>query len=214
MKYLPVVLLLVLGAGCVKDGAINPVDLRCEYLENPPVVDVPHPRLSWINVTGQGERGQVQTAYQIRVASSEAGLQKPDLWDSGKENSDQSIRIIYGGRPLESEQECWWQVRVWDRDGSVSGWSEPGHWRMGLLEPGDWKASWIGAPWQGEEALPKPAGGPDALPASFGPPAPLLRKAFPLEKEVSEAVVYVTGLGYFELYLNGEKVGDTGERIL
>lgn len=207
MKYLPVVLLLVLGAGCVKDGAINPVDLRCEYLENPPVVDVPHPRLSWINVTGQGERGQVQTAYQIRVASSEAGLQKPDLWDSGKENSDQSIRIIYGGRPLESEQECWWQVRVWDRDGSVSGWSEPGHWRMGLLEPGDWKASWIGAPWQGEEALPKPAGGPDALPASFGPPAPLLRKAFHLEKEVSKAVVYVTGLGYFELYLNGEKVG-------
>ncbi|MGW8314591.1 MAG: family 78 glycoside hydrolase catalytic domain [Bacteroidales bacterium] len=209
VKYLFLLSSALLMFGCGKGtGSLDPVDLRCEYLVDPPVVDVPQPRLSWVNVTGAGERGEVQTAYQIRVAGSEEGLDEPDLWDSGKTISDQSIRVPYGGVELSSGQECWWQVRVWDREDKVSAWSDAGHWRMGLLEPGDWKASWIGAPWQGEEALPKPVGGPDARPDSFGPPAPLLRKSFQVDKEVSEAVVYVTGLGYVELYLNGEKVGE------
>ncbi len=80
-------------------------------------------------------------------------------------------------------------------------------WRMGLLEPGDWKAQWIGAPWQGEEALPRP-GWPDAEPEDMGPPAPMFRKDFHVEKRIKSAVAFVSGLGYFELWLNGEKVGD------
>ncbi|MBN1464935.1 family 78 glycoside hydrolase catalytic domain, partial [candidate division KSB1 bacterium] len=120
----------------------------------------------------------------------------------------QSIRVEYNGKALASRQECWWQVRVWDRDDKVSKWSEPAFWRMGLLHADDWRAEWIGAPWQGEEALPKPPGGPDAYPQQLPPPAPLLRKSFKIDKEVVRAVAFVTGLGYFELYLNGEKVGD------
>jgi alpha-L-rhamnosidase len=192
----------------VRGEALKPVELRCEYLENPPVVDVPQPRLSWINLAGPDARGERQTAFQIRVASEVEGLDEADLWDSGKIDSDHSTRVVYNGQHLSSRQECWWQVRVWNREGKVSDWSDPGRWRMGLLEDGDWCAQWIGAPWQGEEALPKPPGGPDARPVDFGPPAPLLRKSFQLEKEVEKAVVFVTGLGYFELYLNGKKVGD------
>ena len=79
---------------------------------------------------------------------------------------------------------------------------------MGLLSPDDWEASWIGAPWDGEEALPKPGGGPDGKPIDYGPPAPLLRKGFEVTREVEKAVVFVSGLGYFELYLNGQKVGE------
>jgi alpha-L-rhamnosidase len=187
---------------------LRPTSLRCEYLEDPAVVDVPRPRLTWINLAEEGERGQLQTAYQVRVAGSLNKLERADLWDSGKKLSDQSIRIRYEGKPLVSRQECWWQVRVWDRDGIPSHWSEPARWRMGLLDENDWQAQWIGAPWQGEEALPKPAGGPDARPEDFGPPAPLLRKSFAVSKKVEKAVVFVTGLGYFELYLNGRKVGD------
>ena len=206
------ILLLLLGAsfllGCSQESKRIPVQLTCEYLENPSVVDVSQPRLSWINVADEGERGQVQTAWQVRVASSKEKLDRPDLWDSEKVESDQSTRVTYQGKALQSRQECWWQVRVWDRDGLASNWSEPAHWRMGLLEPGDWKASWIGAPWQGEEALPKPDGVPDGRPKEFGPPAPMLRKEFRVDKEVTSAVAFVTGLGYFELYLNGERVGD------
>ncbi len=209
MKYLLVLLALVTSCNAtIQPSSIRPISLRCEYLENPSVVDVSQPRLDWINSAAEGIRGQTQTAYEIKVASSIDLLQNPDLWTSGKVDSDQSIRINYAGKPLISRQECWWQVRVWDKDGNPSEWSEPAFWRMGLLNQTDWQAKWIGAPWQGEEALPKPSGPPQARPEQFSPPAPLLRKAFRIEKDVEKAVAFVTGLGYFEFYVNGKKVGD------
>lgn len=208
VRHFTVILGTMLMTGCSNPGVLSPVDLRCEYLKDPVVVDLLQPRLSWINIADEMERGARQTAYQVRVASAEDLLDEADLWDSGKRTSDRSIRIRYEGTELISRQECWWQVRVWDQHGNVSNWSESARWRMGLLEEADWKATWIGAPWQGEEALPKPAGGPDGRPEDFGPPAPLLRKSFQVQKEVEKAVVFVTGLGYFELYLNGQKVGE------
>ncbi len=206
-KFIFLIAVLTLTASCSKPG-LSPDRLTCEYLQDPAVVDVLKPRLAWINQAKPGERGQEQTAYEVRVASSKHRLSDPDLWNSGKIESDQSFRVEYNGKPLTSRQECWWQVRTWDRNGRVSGWSKPGFWRMGLLNASDWKAQWIGAPWQGEEALPKPVGGPDALPAEMPPPAPLFRKEFSVDKKVTRAVAFVTGLGYFELYLNGKKVGD------
>jgi len=212
MRKFIVLYLAGLFLSCASDmsksgGSLSPMQLNCEYLQNPSVVDQLQPRLSWINVAREGERGQVQTAWEVRVASSMELLDQPDLWTSGKQDSDQSIRIKYDGRVLTSRQECWWQVRIWDREGEVSDWSEPGMWRMGLLQPDDWKAQWIGAPWQGEEALPAPESR-RAIPEDLGSPAPLFRKPFHVDKKVESAVVYVTGLGYFELWLNGNKVGD------
>jgi alpha-L-rhamnosidase len=211
MKKLFLFIFAGLLSACSPDKSLNqgplvPAQLRCEYLENPSVVDVLQPRLSWINMAHENERGQKQTAWQVRVASSKEELDQADLWDSEKRISDQSTRILYEGKALESRQECWWQVRVWDRDDVGSDWSEPGMWRMGLLDPDDWKAAWIGAPWQGEEALERP-GWPDAVPEDLGPPAPMFRKDFLVEKKVKSAVAFVSGLGYFELWLNGEKVG-------
>ena len=190
-----------------KSGKLIPVELTTEYVLNPEVVDVTKPRLAWVNTVNTGIRGQEQTAYQVRAASSVEKLDEPDLWDSEKVVSDQSTRVVYQGQPLGSRQEVWWQVRTWDRSGNPSEWSDPAFWRMGLLEQSDWKATWIGAPWQGEEALPKPSG-PDGVPEEMPPPAPMMRKAFSISKPVAKAVAFVTGLGYFELYLNGEKVGN------
>jgi alpha-L-rhamnosidase len=187
---------------------IKPVKLTCEYMNNPTVVDVRQPRLSWVNIAGENDRGQAQTAWQVRVASKKDKLQSPDMWDSKRVQGNQSTRVVYNGQPLKSEQECWWQVRVWDKDDKVSEWSEPAVWHMGLLDASEWKATWIGAPWQGEEALPKPTNPGAPMPEQLPPPAPLLRKEFNVQKEIAEAKVYVTGLGYFELWLNGEKVGD------
>lgn len=207
MKNLILVFLL-LGIVFTSTARIHPTKLNCEYLENPAVVDVLKPRLSWINVADKGERGQIQSAWQIRVASSKDQLAAADLWNSKKTESQKSTRVEYDGKNLTSGQECWWQVRVWDKNGDVSDWSEPAFWRMGLLNASDWKATWIGAPWQGEETLPKP-GNPNAeLPSELPPPAPMLRKEFTVQKEIKNAVAFVTGLGYFELYLNGSKVGD------
>ena len=88
--------------------------LRCEYLENPIGIDIVKPRLSW--VLESDERGQRQTSYQIIVASSPELLaqDKPDLWDSGKVESDQTIHIQYAGKTLKSRTSCFWKVKVWD----------------------------------------------------------------------------------------------------
>jgi alpha-L-rhamnosidase len=118
--------------------------LRCEYRVNPLGIDVVQPRLSWILESQQ--RAQIQSAYQILVATSKENLgqDQGDIWDSGKVESDRSNQIVYKGKPLQSRMRCYWKVRVWDKDGQVSAWSEPAFWTMGLLEPDEWRAQWIG----------------------------------------------------------------------
>ena len=177
--------------------AVEVQDLRCEYLKDPLGIDTTTPRLSWIMLSDR--RGDRQTAYQVLVASTAELLaaDKGDLWDSGKVDSRQSAQIVYVGKPLQSGVLCHWKVRVWDRQATVSPWSEPARWSMGLLAPEDWKAQWIG--WQ----PPPPAG----LPRPEGAASPWLRKTFDLDATPSRAVAYVNAAGYCELYVNGRKVG-------
>jgi len=197
--------------------SLTPEQLTCEYLVNPLAVDVAQPRLSWINIAEQGERGQRQTAYQIQVATSKQLLNEdqPDTWDSQKVSSGQSFLVDYSGDDLKSTVTYWWRVRVWNNQDDVSEWSEPATWGMGLLDEAEWSAKWIGAPWQGEDPLPDPVNPIrsldntqlDAKP-ELPPPAPMLRKEFTTEKEITEAKAFVTGLGYFEFYVNGKKAGE------
>ena len=125
---------------------ITPGGLRCEYSVNPLGVDALRPRLSW--VLESPKRAQKQTAYQILVASSLKRLEadEGDIWDTGRVISDRSIQVAYAGPPLLSRKRYYWKVRVWDKEGSVSAFSEPAFWEMGLLEERDWKAQWIGVP--------------------------------------------------------------------
>jgi alpha-L-rhamnosidase len=113
---------------------------------NPSSVGELQPRLSW--TVESSRRGQRQTGYRILAASSEEALAagRGDLWDTGRVDSDQTLHVAYAGRPLESRQRVWWQVRVWDRDHQPSPWSEPARWTMGLLKRGDWQARWIADP--------------------------------------------------------------------
>jgi alpha-L-rhamnosidase len=183
-------------------------------MENPSTVDEMSPRLSWINTAvSDGIRGECQRAYRICVASSEKNLRRgiADVWDSEKVPSSDSRLIPYGGATLQSGKDYWWRVMVWDSGDRASKWSEPARWGMGILSPDEWQARWIGVPWQGEKQrrVIKPA----TESASESPkrpfyPAPLFRKTFDVAKKVASAKAFVTGLGYFELYVNGEKVGD------
>ncbi|HNU28524.1 MAG TPA: family 78 glycoside hydrolase catalytic domain, partial [Sedimentisphaerales bacterium] len=173
---------------------VRVTDLTCEHMRSPLGVDVAEPRLSW--KLQSPWRGQKQTAYQILVATDKSLLadNRADLWDTGKVTSDQSILIRYAGRPLTSRVVCYWKVRAWDKDDQPSPFSEVAMWDMGLLKPEDWKAQWISAPGSDDDKSPKPA--------------PLFRKSFVLTKRPVSARVYICGLGYHELRLNGEKVGD------
>jgi alpha-L-rhamnosidase len=219
MKLSKIVTLVFSAMSVALQAGFYPSGLTCEYLKDPMVIDIPNPRLSWINADPEYTRNQIQTAWQIRVAASREDLLKDraGLWNSGKVISDESTNIVYNGKPLRSRQDCWWQVRVWDSKGNVSKWSEPAFWSMGLLNESEWKAKWIGAPWQGELPLarprsPKGAGQvvmPGTSPADqVPPPAPMMRKTVDLDKKVASARAYVTGLGYFEFYVNGTKVSN------
>jgi len=178
-------------------AAVEPVKLKCEYLCDPVGIDTTCPRLSW--VLRSDERAQKQSAYQLLVASSEERLQSDegDLWDTGKVVSDKSIHVPYKGRELKSRMRCHWKVRVWDKNGKISDYSQPALWEMGLISTKDWQARWISGPsldWDKD---------PGKTQSS-----PLFRKMFTLRKPVRRARAYISGLGYYELYLNGKKVGD------
>ena len=171
----------------VTDG-LTPLELTCEYGADPIGVGTPKPRFGCL--LSSSHRGAMQSAYQVLVASNEEKLNQDigDKWDSGKVDSAESTHIEYAGAGLVSAERCFWKVRVWDQDGRVSPYSSPAKFEMGLLHLNDWQGEWIGA--------------------EVGISSPLLRREFDLEGEVAEARVYVCGLGFSELYINGEKVGD------
>jgi alpha-L-rhamnosidase len=199
-------------------GLLKPAYLRCEYRVDPLGLDVAKPRLSWI-VTSD-DRAQVQTAYHVRVASSQEVLAggQGDLWDSGEVESDETSAIVYDGQLLSSHRRCVWSVRVWDRDGRPSGWSAPASWSMGPLCAEDWTAEWIG-----HDSARAGLTFPDTAAAVVGAhgdqprgrpqlaelvlPAPaFLRTSFRVEKPVKRATVYATALGLVDVHLNGSRV--------
>lgn len=202
-------LLLVISVVCVNavvaaDCSVRVADVRCEYLTEPLGLDVERPRLSWkLMALDPAERGQRQTAYQVLVATSKDILNRDrgDLWDSGMVSSNRSVHVVYAGKPLTSGTECLWKVRVRDEDGDVSAWSEPARWTMGQLNRSDWSGKWIG----NDEVFTREKGWP---PPDNEVPDPWLRKTFELKARPERAVVYIASVGYHELYVNGEKVGD------
>jgi len=181
------------------DDGLRPENLRCEYRIDPLGIDSPNPRLSW--TLHSDSRGQHQTAYRILVASGAAALARDegDLWDSGRVDSNRSLQIAFQGEPLACGQACLWKVRVWDAHGKASPWSASARWEMGLLEAKDWTGRWI------NDGRPNPEKDEDFY---RDDPAPLFRKPFPLAKDVVRARLFISGLGYYEASLNGERVGD------
>jgi alpha-L-rhamnosidase len=170
----------------------GPMNLKCEYFQNPLGIDEIKPRLSWqLNDPGQGAR---QTAYQVQAASDlELLLSKPDLWDSGTIRTDQSLDIVYTGRKPVSRQLVLWRVRTWDQSKVVTEWSEPASFEFGLLKKSDWKGQWIGRTIEDRRS---------------SQPCQYLRREFTLKTGVKRARIYVTARGVFELNLNGKKLGN------
>lgn len=171
--------------------------LRCELLTNPIGVDKTSPRLSW-EIQAK-ERNVVQTAYHILVASSPEKLAQDigDLWDSGRRTSDNSISVFYEGKALKSNTEAFWKVKVYTNKGA-SEWSAPASWGVGLLYYKDWNRRWIGFDGYFDS---------DDQEAGYLS-ARYLRKEISIAKEVQQATAYIMGLGLYELYIDGKKVGD------
>ncbi len=128
-----------------------------------------------------------------------------------KESNFQSIQVVYKGKKLQPGKEYYWKVMVWDNQNTASEWSEPSAWQMGLPDRKDWKgAQWIAYAEMPDSLRIVPGihgkGNPDLGPGKDI--LPLLRKEFAVKKTIKKATVFISGLGHFDLRLNGEKVGD------
>ncbi|MEU1540208.1 family 78 glycoside hydrolase catalytic domain [Actinacidiphila glaucinigra] len=123
-------------------AATSVSDLTVNALDDPLGVPLAAPTLGW--QLASERRGVTQRAYEIHVASSAGRLDHPDVWDSGKVSSRQSVDVRYGGPALKPHTDYTWSVRVWDDRGVASQWSAPATFGTALgSQP--WTAAWIGA---------------------------------------------------------------------
>ena len=193
-----VVAFLLLLQACIQQNKIEVNRLRCEFMENPVGIDVENPFLSW-EINGN-TRGIKQTSYHILVASSleKLNADEGDLWDSKHVHSEKSVNIPYGGKPLESRVSCFWKIKVSTNQGA-SDWSQPALWSMAFMNDNDWKAQWIGL----DKSFPG-----DILKEKTRLAARYFRKEFQNNREIIKSTLYVSGLGLYEAYINGKRIGD------
>lgn len=174
-----------------------PIGLLCEYMEEPLTIGCHSPRFFW-RMEADGRRGAAQSAYRIQVAKGHPELLDggPLVWDSQKvicgEDSSTSLKgpgISYAGVALESGQDYYWRVQIWDEHNNESPFSSTARFGTALFEVEDWQAQWLISP-------------------QMSAAAPLFRTEFSLDKSIAAARIFVCGLGYYELSINGVKVGD------
>jgi len=213
MKIYGLIILCFIGLAGLRaqQSTLRVVNPRCEYTRNPLGVATPHPLLSW--EIQAFEKDVMQSAYRILVADDSTLLDedRANIWDSKKVSNSDCLQILPDTLALKPGRKYYWKVMVWDKRGNMSAFCRPAFWRTGLWEPGDWK----GAQWIAYSVLPdssryvplvhgngKKEWGkrPDIL--------PLFRKDIIINKAINAATVFISGLGHFEMSINGMKVGD------
>jgi alpha-L-rhamnosidase len=183
--------IMVVLSVCYLDAVaqIGIYDQRCENLHSPLGIDNTCPHFSW--KLSSAASGDKQTAYEIQIASSAENLETgtPDLWDSGKVGSEQSVMVDYRGEKLSSRDLCYWRVRVWDKDNEVSDWSPVDSFSVGILDNA-MTGQYIGIREEDGDVQ-----------------SPLVWKELVIDHD-GKVFAHINSLGYHELYVNGEKVSE------
>src|SRR6056297_1886599 len=187
--------------------------LTCNAQVNPIAIQSEQPLLSWI-INAEGFN-RSQTAFQVLVATQPEMLNETDAdcWNSGKVESTQSIHIMYRGKQLQSKTKYWWKVKIWDEKRKASDWSPVGSFETGLFQRSDWaNAQWISVGTDNrtsEHRFRDYQTGAMIKPVKVtSQPVGYFRKEIKAKQPVKSARAYICGLGYYELYINGEKTGD------
>lgn len=160
----------------------------------------------------------VQSYYNIKLFE-ETPNNDILIWESGKINSDQSQRIVYTGeQKLIENNKYYWIVKVGANNGSESKWSSKSYIHT-LPSNIRSKAEWIGAIDIKDSNIPNGRNYHGLSISSeegqkWQQTNPLsrqsiyLRKNFQNKKEIHNATIYISGLGHYELSINGDKIGD------
>ena len=186
------ILLLFTFFACITVQGQTPVrlvDLRSEHLDRPIGLDNPVPRLSWR--MEDGRQGAVQTSWRIVVDEDSLNVVNGcgRMWDSGKNDSRNQL-VAYAGKKLQPFTRYYWKVICSDMEYKETA-SPVSYFETGMMGMQHWQGAWIG----------------DGKDIHYGP-APYFRKEFKTGKKVKSARAYIAAAGLYELYINGEKVGD------
>lgn len=186
------ILLLFTFFACITVQGQTPVrlvDLRSEHLDRPIGLDNPVPRLSWR--MEDGRQGAVQTSWRIVVDEDSLNVVNGcgRMWDSGKNDSRNQL-VAYAGKKLQPFTRYYWKVICSDMEYKETA-SPVSYFETGMMGMQHWQGAWIG----------------DGKDIHYGP-APYFRKEFKTGKKVKSARAYIAAAGLYELYINGEKIGD------
>ena len=164
--------------------------LKCEYLVNPIGIDARHPRLTWL--LADGRQGAAQTAYQLIVGTDSAAVStgKGDNWLTAKVISTANL-VSYQGKTLQPFTKYYWRVLIWDQTGKKLSPSPIASFETGLIDMSNWQGSWIS----------------DNKGIAVNP-APYFRHTFKVAKQIRTARAYIAVAGLYELYINGQKIGN------
>jgi len=175
---------------CKSPSGTTVNDLRVEYMKNPVGIDAIQPRFSW--KMESNERGVSQTAYTI-VVSTDKNFKKT-VWNFGEVFSGQSVAIAYGGAALLPATRYFWKVEVKDQALNKIISKEKAFFETGLMNSGWSNAQWI-KPLQRDSIL----------------TVPMFRTTCKLDKKIRSARIYTSGLGIYEVFINGKRIGASVE---
>lgn len=159
------------------------VRMMTEFQEKPLGIAVDDPAFSWNFETE--EKNVKQSAYRLLVTSDAEGKQV--LWDSKIRQTDEMQNVRYEGPALSSDSRYYWKVTVW-KAGDEKAYESETAWFDTALKAKDWHGTWLG---EKEDHV-----------------YHIFRRPFFLKEKPVRAKLYVCGLGHYEFYLNGSRVGD------
>jgi len=191
INFFIISVLLFAGTSCKEKVSRAKIkNLKCEHLDQPVGIDSPTPRFMW--QIENDNHGLKQISYKITIGtdSIKVATGKGNAWDSRKINTQQSL-IVYTGPRLNPFTKYYWSVKIWDDKNIPSKWSEVASFETGMMEPKNWRGDWIS----------------DTRDIHLKP-APWFRKEFTTKKTIQSARAYIADGGLYELYINGQKVGN------
>ena len=161
--------------------------------------------------TSEPRGGLRQTAYRIIAASlvhndstATATATHPRQWDSGWVAASNSVGVEWGGANLTAGSRISWTLQVKDAAGVAGAAVQGPLFEVSPLLADDWHAQWIVA----SNVVP-----PNACTFYHPSPPPLMRAEFTLPRAeiagggVAHASMHVVGLGWSQVFLNGQRVG-------
>lgn len=185
----------------------------CNHQSGFAIVDTDHPVVGWQMTSDRNN--DFQTAYQLEVI--ENGTETP-IFTSRQTKSAESQLISLPFLP-ENSRGYKWRVKVWDSEKQPSEWSE---WQIIHIAPKHIDATWVGAISKKDAKIPdgkwsnttfKQQDFKDAWKDvdSLSTKSIEIRSQYSLNQSpenISNAVIYISGLGHYILNINGKRVSD------